>query len=81
VVESIRFSTTGHPRFAMRPANPIPTGTLKIGSAWKHVCAVIDILILGVFVVEFVLRVVLAKRRIQYAARYGPDVLSGTGGA
>jgi hypothetical protein len=40
----------------------------KIGSTWKHVCTVIDILIWVVFVVEFFPRVVLAERRIQHAA-------------
>jgi voltage-gated potassium channel len=46
-----------------------------ISPAWKHVCTVIDILIWVVFVVEFVARVVLAERRVQYAARHVPDVL------
>jgi hypothetical protein len=46
-----------------------------ISPAWKHVCTVIDILIWVVFVVEFVARVVLSERRVQYAARHVPDVL------
>jgi len=39
-----------------------------ISPSWKHVCTVIDILIWVVFVVEFVARVVLAERRVQYVA-------------
>ena len=46
-----------------------------ISPAWKHVCTVIDILIWVVFVVEFVARLVLAERRVQYVARCVPDVL------
>jgi len=46
-----------------------------ISPVWKHVCTVIDLLIWMVFVVEFVARLVLAERRVQYAGRHIPDVL------
>jgi voltage-gated potassium channel len=46
-----------------------------ISPFWKHVCTVIDILVWVVFVAEFIARLVLAERRVQYAGRHVPDVL------
>jgi voltage-gated potassium channel len=46
-----------------------------ISPFWRHACTVIDILIWVVFVAEFIARLVLAERRVHYAARHIPDVL------
>jgi voltage-gated potassium channel len=46
-----------------------------ISPIWRHACTVIDILIWVVFVAEFIARLVLAERRVQYAGRHIPDVL------
>jgi voltage-gated potassium channel len=46
-----------------------------ISPFWRHACTVVDILIWVVFVAEFIARLVLAERRVQYVTRHVPDVL------
>lgn len=47
----------------------------SLSRTWRHVCTAIDYVIWAVFVVEFIIRLVLAERRGVYAVRHTPDLL------
>jgi voltage-gated potassium channel len=47
----------------------------SLSPVWRHICLVTDYLIWAVFVVEFIVRLVLAEGRGDYAVRHIPDLL------